>query len=82
MDTANENAILNPCPPFCRGEEVFEDVIKSDYFVGYHFKKYCILYVYFLMQQPHYKLKEQSLNCTVPQLRDSLFVTYSHSIFF
>lgn len=36
---ANENAILNPCPPFCRGEEVSEDVIDSDYFVGYQFKK-------------------------------------------
>ena len=39
MDMANENAILNPCPPFYRGEEVSEDVIDSDYFVGYHFKK-------------------------------------------
>ena len=39
MDMANENAILNPCPPFYRGEEVSEDVIYSDYFVGYQFKK-------------------------------------------
>ena len=39
MDMANENALLNPCPPFYRGEEVSEDVIDSDYFVGYHFKK-------------------------------------------
>ena len=39
MDMANENAILNPCPPFYRGEEVSEDVIDSDYFVGYQFKK-------------------------------------------
>ncbi len=39
MDMANENAILNPCPPFYRGEEVSEDVIASDYFVGYQFKK-------------------------------------------
>lgn len=39
MDKANENAILNPCPPFFRGEEVSEDVIDSKYFVGYEFKK-------------------------------------------
>lgn len=42
MDMANENAVLNPCPPFYRGEEVSEDVIDSDYFVGYHFKKYLL----------------------------------------
>jgi ornithine carbamoyltransferase len=39
MDMANENAILNPCPPFYRGEEVTTDVINSKYFVGYEFKK-------------------------------------------
>lgn len=39
MDLANKNAILNPCPPFYRGEEVSDDVINSDYFVGYDFKK-------------------------------------------
>ena len=39
MDMANENAILNPCPPFYRGEEVSDEVIKSKYFVGYEFKK-------------------------------------------
>lgn len=39
MDLANQNAILNPCPPFYRGEEVSADVIDSDYFVGYEFKK-------------------------------------------
>lgn len=55
MDMANENAILNPCPPFCRGEEVSEDVIDSYYFVGYQFKRnllevqqailiYCLMY--------------------------------------
>lgn len=42
MDLANEKAILNPCPPFFRGEEVSEEVIESDYFVGYPFKK-CLL---------------------------------------
>lgn len=39
MDMANENAVLNPCPPFYRGEEVPDDVIQSQYFVGYEFKK-------------------------------------------
>lgn len=39
MDMANKNAVLNPCPPFYRGEEVSEEVIKSEYFVGYEFKK-------------------------------------------
>lgn len=39
MDMANKNAVLNPCPPFYRGEEVSDDVIQSKYFVGYEFKK-------------------------------------------
>lgn len=39
MEHANKNAILNPCPPFYRGEEVSEDAIESKYFVGYEFKK-------------------------------------------
>ncbi len=39
MDMANENAVLNPCPPFYRGEEVSDDAIESKYFVGYEFKK-------------------------------------------
>lgn len=42
MDKASERAILNPCPPFYRGEEVSEDVIDSHYFVGYEFKKYLL----------------------------------------
>ena len=42
MENANENAILNPCPPFYRGEEVSKDVIESKYFVGYSFKKYLL----------------------------------------
>lgn len=42
MEKANKGAILNPCPPFYRGEEVSEDAINSDYFVGYEFKK-CLL---------------------------------------
>jgi len=39
MDMANDGALLNPCPPFFRGEEVSADVIDSEYFVGYGFKK-------------------------------------------
>lgn len=39
MSLANNNALLNPCPPFYRGEEVAEDVINSKYFVGYEFKE-------------------------------------------
>ena len=39
MDMANKNAVLNPCPPFYRGEEVSDGVIQSKYFVGYEFKK-------------------------------------------
>lgn len=44
MQKANQGAILNPCPPFFRGEEVSEDVINSDYFVGYEFKR-CLIFV-------------------------------------
>jgi ornithine carbamoyltransferase len=39
MEHANDRAILNPCPPFYRGEEVSAEVIDSDFFVGYEFKK-------------------------------------------
>ncbi len=42
MDLANAGAVLNPCPPFFRGVEVSEDVIASDYFVGYGVKKYLL----------------------------------------
>lgn len=42
MELANEGAVLNPCPPFYRGEEVSDDVIASNYFVGYEFKKYLL----------------------------------------
>ncbi len=42
MQLANKGAILNPCPPFYRGEEVSEDVMESDYFVGYTFKKHLL----------------------------------------
>lgn len=39
MAMANKNAVLNPCPPFYRGEEISADAIESEYFVGYEFKK-------------------------------------------
>lgn len=42
MKLANEGALLNPCPPFYRGEEVSEEVIESKYFVGYGFKKHLL----------------------------------------
>lgn len=42
MEKANKGAVLNPCPPFYRGEEVSGDVIDSEYFVGYEFKKYLL----------------------------------------
>lgn len=44
MKLTKKNAILNPCPPFFRGEEISEDAISSNYFVGYSFKKN-LLYV-------------------------------------
>ncbi len=44
MKLANAGAILNPCPPFYRGEEVATEVVDSEYFVGYEFKK-CLLEV-------------------------------------
>lgn len=42
MGFANVNAILNPCPPFFRGEEISADAIGSQYFVGYKFKKHLL----------------------------------------
>lgn len=44
MRLTEQDAILNPCPPFFRGQEVSEDVINSEYFVGHSFKKN-LLYV-------------------------------------
>ncbi|TGA95931.1 ornithine carbamoyltransferase [Sporolactobacillus shoreae] len=32
-------SLLNPCPPFFRNEEVSDDAVSSEYFVGYDFKK-------------------------------------------
>lgn len=42
MDTANRGAVLNPCPPFYRGEEVSADAIESEYFVRYGFKRHLL----------------------------------------
>lgn len=42
MSLANPEAVLNPCPPFYRGEEVSSGVIGSKAFVGYAFKKYLL----------------------------------------
>lgn len=42
MDMANKGAVLNPCPPFYRCEEVSDSVIDSEYFVGYEFKKHLL----------------------------------------
>ena len=39
MECCPKGAILNPCPPFYRGQEVSDDVIESPYFVGYRFKE-------------------------------------------
>ena len=44
MENANPSTVLNPCPPFYRGEEVSKEVIESNFFVGYEFKK-CLLEV-------------------------------------
>ncbi len=44
MELENEGAVLNPCPPFYRGEEGSDEVIESFFFVGYEFKK-CLMEV-------------------------------------
>jgi len=36
---ANNDCIVNPCPPFTRGEEVSAGIIDSDYFIGYAAKE-------------------------------------------
>lgn len=38
LKMANPKVLLNPCPPFYRGEEVSQDAIESQSFVGYSFK--------------------------------------------
>lgn len=59
MDMANKGAVLNPCPPFCRGEEVSDDVIDSKYFVGCGFKKHLLevqqaVIIYCLLKSKEY----------------------------
>lgn len=44
MEKVHYGAILNPCLPFFREGEVSEDVMNSDYFVEYEFKK-CLITV-------------------------------------
>ncbi len=39
LKKAKESILVNPCPPFCRNEEIHEAVIESKYFVGYRFKQ-------------------------------------------
>ena len=42
MEMANRGAVLNPCPPFYRGEEVSGEVMESPWFVGYGFKRHLL----------------------------------------
>lgn len=35
---ANKDCIVNPCPPFTRGNELTDDIIKSNNFIGYNGK--------------------------------------------
>lgn len=55
MQHANDGVILNPCPPFYRGEEVSDDAINSECFVGYEFKKHLVsvqqAIIYYLINQ-------------------------------
>lgn len=44
LKAAGDGVLLNPCPPFYRGEEVSAEAIASDHFVGHGFKK-DLLYV-------------------------------------
>lgn len=39
MKKANKGAVLKPCPPFYRGEEISDDIMESEFFVGYEFNK-------------------------------------------
>lgn len=36
---AQRDCIVNPCPPFTRGHEVTDEVIRSEYFIGYRAKE-------------------------------------------
>lgn len=39
LKLANKDCILNPCPPFTRGHEVTDEVIRSKHFIGYKGKE-------------------------------------------
>lgn len=39
LQLANKNCIVNPCPPFTRGHEVSDEVIRSNNFIGYNAKE-------------------------------------------
>jgi ornithine carbamoyltransferase len=39
IKAANKDCIVNPCPPFTRGNEITDEIIKSRYFIGYKAKE-------------------------------------------
>ena len=39
LKRANKSCLVNPCPPFIRGQEISAEVIQSDYFIGYKCKE-------------------------------------------
>jgi hypothetical protein len=82
MDKADKGALLNPCPPFYRDEEVSEDVIDSDYFVGYEFKKslltvqQAIMIFLFHEITSHYLLLKNIESISISSLYLIYFVLY------
>jgi len=39
LKLANKDCLVNPCPPFTRGNEISTEVIDSEYFIGYKTKE-------------------------------------------
>jgi Ornithine carbamoyltransferase len=39
LKMADKNCIVNPCPPFTRGNEIADEIIKSRHFIGYRAKE-------------------------------------------
>lgn len=39
LKLANKDCIVNPCPPFTRGNEIAAEVINSEKFIGYKTKE-------------------------------------------
>ena len=39
VDRLPNGSLFNPCPPFSRGEEISDDALNSEAFVGYEFKR-------------------------------------------